>query len=96
MSKTFTPRKKKLHGHTLSRTMKTVRIDNKTVIEVSISLSDEEARDRFYERHTAMKRPENTAMYPIMQKECFKEIPVGSLEDISTSIIDDEMLPDLE
>ena len=95
MSKTFKPRKKKLHGHTLSRTTKSVRIDDKTVIEVSISISDEEARDRFFARHTTIKRPEDIVMYPVAQKECYKEVPMGSYEQL-TSIIDDEMLPDLE
>ena len=95
MSKTFKPRKKKLHGHTLSRTIKSVRIDDRTSIMVSTSISDDEARKRFYERHTTMKRPEDIDTRPMVPKECFKEVPMGSLEQL-TSIIDDEMLPDLE
>jgi hypothetical protein len=95
MSKTFKPRRRKLTGPKLSGTMKTVRIDARTVIMVSVSLSDEEARKRFYERHTSMTVPEDIAVYPKTPKECFKEIPVESLEQLP-SIIDDEMLPDLE
>ena len=95
MSKPFKPRRKKLTGPVIAGTMKSVRIDDRTSIMVSTSISDDEARKRFYERHTTMKRPEDIDTRPMVPKECFKEVPMGSLEDISATI-DDFVIPEID
>lgn len=85
MSKHFTPRKKKLVK--LSQETKTVRIDHRTQIEVSVSLSNEEAIERYYHRHTTAIRPPEATLFPMSVKESVEKL---------TAIIDDEMLPDIE
>ena len=69
--KRFTPRKKK--PVMLARTLKDVRIDSRTIIQVSTSISDEDARDRFYLRHKQAQRPPDKYLHPLLIKECYKE-----------------------
>ena len=74
MTKPYMPRKKKIIVP--AKRMKRVRIDHKTQIEVSVSIPDEQARERYYARHKIEPVPDNIALYPIPIAECFKEIPV--------------------
>jgi hypothetical protein len=95
MKKHFTPRKKKISGPIIVGAVKNVRIDSNTIIQCSTSISDEDAKERFYDRHKTAIRPEVIAMYPMTKRECYKEVPMGSVEHLA-QIIDDELLPDLE
>lgn len=48
--------RKKTHPHTTSPIPKrTVRIDANTLVEVSMDISDEEARERYFNRHTPLR-----------------------------------------
>ena len=79
MVKAFTPRKKK-PVKVLDKRTKTVRIDARTLIEASVSLSDEEVRQRFYRRHSIAITPINA--YPPPEAEVFKDPPIIPIEDI--------------
>lgn len=75
------------------REMKTIRIDSKTQIEVPVTISDEDARERFYFRNKGYSRYiPVTANYPL--KNEFKEVEVPQEE--LASIIDDSELPEIE
>lgn len=95
MSKPFTPRKKKPVKPT--EALKSVRIDRNTKIMVSVNLSDEDARARFYARHKQgqFSPEDNRRMYPMRTQECYKEIPVGSVEHLS-QILDETNIPEIE
>jgi hypothetical protein len=94
----FTPR----HKHLVMpvRQMKLVRVDARTQIEVPVYMSDTDAINRFHDRYTQYKNyagqgtPNipNTPNQPV--KEEFKEIPMGSVEDLAS--IDDAELPETE
>jgi hypothetical protein len=73
----------------LSEKTRMVRIDAKTCVEASVSLSDKQVVDLYYARHTNAVRPP-VASYPIPQSECFKE------ENVIEEVLDDPLLPDLE
>ena len=76
----FTPRHRKFVPP--SKGTKLVRIDFRTQVEVSMSIPDDLARERYYARHKIEPVPENLALYPVLVAECFKEIPSGSLEEM--------------
>ena len=83
MVKAFTPRKKK-PVKVLDKRTKTVRIDANTLIEVSVSISDVEARRRYFVRHNITPEPKNA--YPLTEDEVFKEpklIPIEDIEEIA-------------
>jgi hypothetical protein len=75
---------------------KIVRIDDKTSIQVSTSIPDDEARRRYWQRHTPappMFKPMRE--YPLTVKGAFKEVPMGTVEHLA-QIIDDSELPETE
>jgi hypothetical protein len=83
MVKAFTPRKKKL-VKVLDKRTKTVRIDANTLIEVSVSIPDEVARQRFFNRHQPPK-PFWKRDQPLTVDEAVKdpvEVPLEAIEDI--------------
>ena len=95
MSKPFTPRKKKPVIMPVRQT-KIVKIDSRTSIEVAANIPDEDAIERFYARNKEyFHRTDypNTPNMPIAEE--FKEIPVGSAEELA-ALVDDSLLPDLE
>lgn len=94
MSKPFKPRKKRLQVIPKENTMKSVRIDEKTVIMVNLAITDEEARIRYLQRHTP-PQPYPLRVYPLTEKECYKEVPIGTVEHLA-QIIDDTELPETE
>ena len=69
MTTHYPQRKKKLHKPILSQRLKIVRIDSKTEIEVSVSLSNEEAIERYYQKHTNAIRPSEASRMPIPKNE---------------------------
>ena len=90
----FEPRKKKLHGITVVGATKIIRIDSRTQIEVSASIPDNVAIARYNEKHRALflydtRTPNN----PV--KAEFREIPVGSIEDLA-SVVEDLTAPETE
>ena len=89
----YTPRHKKFVPP--SKGTKLVRIDFRTQVEVSVSITDEQARERYYARHKIEPVPDNLALYPIPIAECFKEIPSGSLEEMEI-MADDSNLTEAE
>ena len=94
MSHYFTPTKKR-HGiiKPVGPT-KIIRIDSRTQIEVSASIPDNVAIARFNEKNRAYLMYGNrTPNNPV--KDEFKEIPMGSIEELA-SIIDDGALPETE
>jgi hypothetical protein len=93
--KTFTPRKKKNHVAPKMKNMKSVRIDDHTMICVSKDISDEEARERFRRRYNANPYAPEYYIPPKIHNEVAKIKGVGSLEEMA-AIIDDALLPDLE
>ena len=68
---------------------KLVRIDVRTVIEVSASIPDEVARERFYARQDVKSGSLTTFMGSTVKAE----IPSGALVELS-AIVDDSELPD--
>lgn len=86
MVKAFTLRKKK-PVKVLDKRTKTVRVDSRTLIEVSVSLSDEEARRRYFMRHNIAPAPKNA--YPLTEAEAFKDPTIIPIEDIE-EIADEE------
>jgi len=65
--KSYTPRKKRKVKPVIQT--KLVRIDHKTQIEVSVSIPDDVAIERYYERHKTVTRPPGVAQYPIVLPE---------------------------
>jgi hypothetical protein len=82
-SRHWTPRQKKLLK--LSRETKIVRIDSRTQIEVSVSITDGEARERYHMRHDFAPDAHRN-QYPMRPEECIKEIPVGDIQDLEAVI----------
>lgn len=79
----YTSRKKKLHHvPSVKDGMKYVSIDDKTVIMVHSSISDDDARARFLKRIGAGPKAPDTYLPPKIKDEIAQEIPVGSLEEI--------------
>jgi len=83
---------KKQMKRKLSQKTKIVKIDAHTSVEVSVSISDKEAIDRYYNRHTMAVRPPEIAEHPMAKEDCY-EVPVEELASIED---DDSLLPDLE
>jgi hypothetical protein len=88
--KPYTPRKKK--SVKLSQKTKLVRIDHRTQIEVSVSIPDDEARERYLTRIQSSQRI--LRGYKKAQRKEI-EIPLGSLEEIAL-LIDDSSLSKIE
>ncbi len=57
MTDSYTPRKKKIQGPLVKGAMKKVRIDAKTEIMVDVTIPDDVAINRYYERHKTAIRP---------------------------------------
>ena len=89
----YTPRQKRIIPS--SKGTKLVRIDFRTQVEVPVSIPDEQARERYYERYNIVPVPENLDLYPVSVADCFKEIPSGSLEEISV-MADETNLTEIE
>jgi len=87
MRKNLTRKKKKAVMPVKDK--KTVRIDERTVIEVSVDIPDEVARERFLVRHGR----EYQAPTTYMSTRPRAEVPSGSLEELS-AMVDDSELPD--
>jgi len=89
----YTPRKKKIHGPSVIGAMKTIRIDAKTEIMVPVSLSDDEARQRYLARVEASKR--TLGGFKVAKKkddedESTDDVPQKEL----AGIIDDSVIPE--
>ncbi len=84
----FTPRRKKLTGPSVVGKMKSVRIDANTLIYVSASISDEEARNRYIKRYKSGNRPPEFYMPPKIKNEISKDIDPDSLEELRTPVED--------
>ena len=85
--KRYTPKKKKKKVEKPVIRTKLVRIDVRTVIEVSASIPDEVAIEHFHARRNMEYRAPTTFMRA--------EVPSVSLEEL-LSIVDDSILPDEE
>jgi len=84
MVKAFTPRKKK-PVKVLDKQTKTVRIDANTLIEVSVSIPDDVARERYYERHKIVVKPFWKREQPLTMDDALKkpkEVPIEQIEDV--------------
>jgi len=70
--KDYTPRKKK--EVKLAIQTKLVRINHRTQIEVSVSIPDDVAIERYYQRHTTAVRPSDVLkyMHPVPKEECYE------------------------
>jgi hypothetical protein len=82
MVKAFTPRKKK-PVKVLDKRTKTVRINASTLVEVSVSIPDEVAKQRYFDRHQPPPRP--TWKQPLKVDEAVREpaeVPLEAIEDI--------------
>lgn len=88
MKKHFTPRKKKISGPIIVGAVKNVRIDSNTIIQCSTSISDEDARERFYNNH------KDEILHPIKKEHVKKKVHMGLIEDFLN--MDDYLLPELE
>lgn len=95
MSKSYTPRQKKLHVIPSSKGMKSIRIDDRTVIMVTTAISDEDARERFLKRYKAGLKPPDTYMPPAIKNELAKIQSMGSLEDLQ-AVIDESQTVEAE
>lgn len=62
--------------------MKYVRIDERTVILVRSTMTDEEASHRYLMRNRPFERPRRDAAYPLTPEECVKDPEVIPVEDI--------------
>jgi hypothetical protein len=86
----YTPRKKKkLSGPILCGKMKLIRIDFRTEIEVPVSMSNEDAIERYYQRHKDTVRPSDALRRPLTEDEC--EVPQDELQAV---LVNDEDLPE--
>ena len=95
MSRHYTPKQKRLHGVPSVKGMKSVRIDDKTVIMVHASISDDDARERFLNRYKAGSRPADTYMPPQIKEEIAKVESMGSLEHLQ-AVIDEVQSVEVE
>ena len=96
MSKHYTPRQKKLHGVPSVKGMKSVRVDDRTVIMVTTAISDDDARERFLKRYKMGPRSSDTYMPPKIKEEIAQaEISVGSLEDLQ-AVVDETLTVEIE
>ena len=89
------PRHKKLHGVPSVKGMKSVRIDDKTVIMVNANISDDDARERFLKRYKEGPRSSDTYMPPKIKEEIAQVESVGSLEDLQ-AVIDESRTVEVE
>jgi hypothetical protein len=86
----YTPRKKKkLSGPTLCGKTKLIRIDHRTEIEVPVSMSNDVAIERYYQRHKDAVRPSDALRRPLTEDEC--EAPQ---EELQAVLVNDDNLPD--
>jgi hypothetical protein len=89
----FTPRKKKIHGPSISGAMKTVRVDDRTQIMVPTTISDEDAIERYLTRINASKQSVSGFKLAHKTKETEDDdIPQEEL----ASVVDDSVLPEEE
>ena len=70
--KSYTPRKKREKKPVIQT--KLVRVDHRTQIEVSVSIPDDVAIERYYQRHTTVTRPPVAAQHPLTKDECFEAL----------------------
>ena len=87
--------KRRNHVAQSMKNMKSVRIDDHTVICVDKNISDEEARERFCRRYDSNPYAPEYYIPPKVRSDMVKVEGVGSLEEMA-AIIDDELLPDFE
>lgn len=93
--KPFKPRKKKIHIVPCVKNMKSVRIDQNTVICVSADISDNDARQRFLARYKCGPHAPDQFIPPPIKRELAKVDCVGSLEEME-EMLDDSSRPDPE
>lgn len=82
----FNHKQKKLHGIPSVKGMKSVRIDDKTVIMVHNTISEDDARERFLKRYKEGPRSSDTYMPPKIKEEIAQVESIGSLEDLEAVI----------
>ena len=90
-----TPKQKKLHGVPSVKGMKSVRVDDRTVIMVTTAISDDDARERFLKRYKMGPRSSDTYMPPKIKAEIAQVESMGSLEDLE-AVIDDAQTVEVE
>jgi hypothetical protein len=94
MNDNWNPRKKKVQPSP-AREMKNVKIDFRTTIIVPVDVPDDVAKEKYLTRINKGVRGRYVPVAEEMPKEIAKEIPMGSLEEVS-AIIDDSNLPESE
>lgn len=73
---------------------KFIKIDDRTMIEVPANIPDDVAKERYLRKMTASQ---SKPLPPRAKTQVlYSEKPIGSLEDIQNSIVDDSDLPDDE
>ena len=75
--------------------MKSVRIDDKTVIMVHSTILDEDAGERFLKRYKEGPRSSDTYMPPKIKEEIAQVESVGSLEDLE-AVVDESRTVEIE
>lgn len=91
MSKPYTPRQKKPVRHIIKT--KLVRIDFRTEIEVSASIPDDVARERYLSRLNIPIKSAHVRAEPVKEKP--KEIPVGDINELE-ELIKETQQPEIE
>lgn len=90
-----TPKQKKLHGVPSVKGMKSVRVDDRTVIMVTTAISDDDARERFLKRYAQGPRSSDTYMPPKIKEEIAQVESMGSLEDLQ-AVVDETLTVEIE
>lgn len=89
----YTPRRKKICGPRVIGTMKYVRIDARTEIEVDVNIPDEEARTRYL---TRLGKNVLYGFKPVGDIPVPEIMPLGSLEHLQQVIEENIELSEVE
>ncbi len=79
--------------------MKIVQIDSRTSIEVSIGISDEDARNNWLFKHSVPLKPKHIKVDPVMPQEHAEDVAEEEIEELveATEDHDDDLfLPELD
>ncbi len=93
--KPFKPRKRKPQVIPVFKTKRSVRIDERTVILVDASMTDEDARNRFMMRYRSGNKPPETYIPPVIKQEIAKVECGGSLEQME-AFVDEVKMSEVE
>jgi hypothetical protein len=90
---TYTPRKKKIHKPVIQT--KLVRIDHRTQIEVPVSISDDDARERYLSRLNIPVKGKyarllpNTPQLPVKHEFKDDDVVIEDLEEVASAIAEE-------